>query len=974
MNQAAHTDRAWIEPVVIAAALILLAAPPPSALGVWYPYDDGFEGQPLGATPAGWDGNPCARVTDAVVHSGTRAIRVSNDDVASVYSVVDISDLPSAYKFRFYIYFDEITVGHSWHTISFRSSTGNELIATALGTDGVLVTSDGAAFPAIRALGEVEADRWYQFSYEIDATERTYRLAIDNAPVANASGSLDFAFRNFPGEDISSFSLWCAGTQGATAMYVDDITMPVGSAIDFADMRSVCYYNVLTDHQTSWTMTAWFDALKEDLPRMKAAGFNTVWLVVPWADFQPCVNPLTTRQQCYDLLLAVVDYFRGQGMYLILPHPYLGTGWAPTGYDYAAEWPFAADYVEAFGDFIYSFVDVIKDYDNVLVLFHHEGYFNDYSVDNPIVKQAMIETYQAINPDIEYWNAEFGFSYSSFDEIPVPSALSLRGTRLFIQHFRLHIPPLIDRLKNELGARCAFGIHDWWYLQGFIEVDTCIPGNNNYDVFSSTYYPGYGGGNWPWINDPALGLEVYMAREPILQLNIPIIFGEAGLFIGDPPVCTPGVTEEIRASWYSGCAEWFLANGIGYNFWSWEDFVPETYGRGGFIDEFGEPKLSYYAMVDTVGHLAVAPGAASAPAPGDAATDVPVEARLHWQRAFNATMYDVYFGTTPDPPHVGRQVAPVYRPGALAEATTYWWKVDAVNPVGTTSGPVWTFTTGSESPFIRLTYPNGGEKLEARTSVEIAWLSASGGATVKLEYSTTGGASWTTIDSDAPNNGSCIWQLPDVTSDQCLVRATDVEHAAATDTSDAVFSITRPEDALRLRVTGIDWWSSGTLARIHYQANQPVTRYYARLYQLSSAYSSTSATTMAFSGLSDGYYLFIVTARDAAGEFAPSPCRVWFLNRTWDDEFQVYLTEYAVTGSSITFNYAATTPSSRYYTRLYGVESTYTGSASSSCTFTGLADGLYYFIVTGRDASNGAFPAGGPARQFFYITTLGFDG
>jgi len=957
---------------VAVIALVCLVGRPAPALSVWHPYNDGFEGQAVGEQPAGWDGDPCAVVTDAQVHAGTRAIRVSNDDAPSTMTVVELSDLPEEYKFRFYVNFEEIAIGHSYHTISFRSGSMNELVVTVLDSAGVLVTSDAGGSSVVRDAGVIEAGQWYQFSYEIDAVARTYRLAIDNVPLANASGSLDFSFRSYPGEDVAGFSLACTGDQGYSAMHVDDVTMPVGSAIDFAEMRSVCYYNVATDHQTSWTMTAWFDALKADLPLMKAAGFNTVWLVVPWADFQPSINPVSTNQGSYDLLAAVAAYFKSEGLYLILPHPYLGTGWAPTGYDHHAEWPFGDDYLQAFKDFMYGFVDVIKDYDNILVLLHHEGYFNNYSVDNPIVKQAMMETYQTINPDIEYWNAEFGFSYSSFDEIPVPGPLALRGTRLFIQHFRLNIPPLIDRLKDELGAKCAFGIHDWWYLQGFISVDTCIPGNNNYDVYSSTYYPGVGAPNWTYINDPATGLNARMARAPILQLNIPVIFGETGLFIGDPPIGTPGVTEQIRADWYSGCAAWFLANGIGYDFWGWEDFVPETYGRGGFIDEFGEPKLSYYAMVDAVGHLNAVPGAGSGPRPAHGETDVHVQTRLHWDRASNATMYDVHFGTSADPPLVGRQVAPLYKPSALTEATTYYWKADAVNPAGTTPGPVWSFTTGSESPFIRVSYPDGGEDLDARATVDITWQSLSGGAGVNLEYSTTGGASWNTIASGAPNTGSWSWDLPDVTSRQCLVRVTDAEHPEATDTSDAVFSIIRPEDRLRLRVTGIDWWSAGTLARIHYEANQPVGRYYTRLYQLPGGYGSTSSTASVYSDLDDGYYLFVATARDADGYFAADPCRVWFLNRTWGDEFQVYLAQYEIAGDSVTFSYASTTACARYYTRLYGVESAYTSTASTSCTYTGLADGIFYFVVTGKAAESGQFPPGGPARQFFYIDTFGF--
>jgi hypothetical protein len=86
----------------------------------------------------------------------------------------------------------------------------------------------------------------------------------------------------------------------------------------------------------------------------------------------------------------------------------------------------------------------------------------------------------------------------------------------------------------------------------------------------------------------------------------------------------------------------------------------------------------------------------------------------------------------------------------------------------------------------------------------------------------------------------------------------------------------------------------------------------------------------------------------------------------------VYLTDYQVADDEVTMSYTATSPCSRYYTRLYGVEPVYTGTSSTTCTHSGLGDGLYYFIVTGKETSTGAFPAMGPARQFFYIDTFGF--
>lgn len=61
-----------------------------------------------------------------------------------------------------------------------------------------------------------------------------------------------------------------------------------------------------------------------------------------------------------------------------------------------------------------------------------------------------------------------------------------------------------------------------------------------------------------------------------------------------------------------------------------------------------------------------------------------------------AETYSVYFGT--DPAHLTRiatgLTSPSYiPPEPLAYATVYYWRVDATNENGTTTGDIWHFTT-----------------------------------------------------------------------------------------------------------------------------------------------------------------------------------------------------------------------------------------------------------------------------------------
>jgi hypothetical protein len=92
-----------------------------------------------------------------------------------------------------------------------------------------------------------------------------------------------------------------------------------------------------------------------------------------------------------------------------------------------------------------------------------------------------------------------------------------------------------------------------------------------------------------------------------------------------------------------------------------------------------------------------------------------------------------------------------------------------------------------ESSSITLQNPNGGEKLLSGTTHEITW-QVGAADDVKLEYSTNNGSSWNTIVT-VPDTGSYPWVVPQLNSQQCLLRIADVDYPTVSDTSDAAFEI-----------------------------------------------------------------------------------------------------------------------------------------------------------------------------------------
>jgi sugar lactone lactonase YvrE len=73
---------------------------------------------------------------------------------------------------------------------------------------------------------------------------------------------------------------------------------------------------------------------------------------------------------------------------------------------------------------------------------------------------------------------------------------------------------------------------------------------------------------------------------------------------------------------------------------------------------------------------------------------VSTAAGLSWTST-GASSYQVFLGTSSAPSQVATTTVPSYTPPAgLSPGTTYYWQIVAVNPAGTASSAVWSFTTG----------------------------------------------------------------------------------------------------------------------------------------------------------------------------------------------------------------------------------------------------------------------------------------
>jgi len=90
---------------------------------------------------------------------------------------------------------------------------------------------------------------------------------------------------------------------------------------------------------------------------------------------------------------------------------------------------------------------------------------------------------------------------------------------------------------------------------------------------------------------------------------------------------------------------------------------------------------------------------------------------------------------------------------------------------------------------VTVTSPNGGENWGVGSSHNITWTSTGWVGNVKIEYSTNGGTSYSTVVDSTANTGIFPWTVPNAPSVSCLVRISNAGNPNLSDTSDSVFTI-----------------------------------------------------------------------------------------------------------------------------------------------------------------------------------------
>jgi uncharacterized repeat protein (TIGR01451 family) len=125
-------------------------------------------------------------------------------------------------------------------------------------------------------------------------------------------------------------------------------------------------------------------------------------------------------------------------------------------------------------------------------------------------------------------------------------------------------------------------------------------------------------------------------------------------------------------------------------------------------------------------------------APSTGASGQSTSRVLSWNAATGATSYDVYLGTSNPPPFSGNTASATYRSSsALANSTTYYWKVVAKNANGSApDSAIWSFTTLVAPPSAAVLSSPGNGASGQSVVPTLSWSPASGATTYEVHLDT----------------------------------------------------------------------------------------------------------------------------------------------------------------------------------------------------------------------------------------------
>lgn len=366
----------------------------------------------------------------------------------------------------------------------------------------------------------------------------------------------------------------------------------VGGAVACAKPASdlVGHLRAVSNYQPDPTKAhdiAWW---RSALDGMRARGFNGVWMVNVWADFQPRIDPPEWRGDRLTFLRQVCSAARERRMTLILAVGYVGEGWAPKGVDDQI-WLLRDDQFAAYRDFCGWMARATADFDNVIYVLMAEELLPATILYNPDRRPEIVTAFRRWakqrNPDVDHWNARWG-THFTWDDLH-PLATGDRGAlAAWTDHYRWVNSVMRRRLPELVGAMrrarpgAVIGYHDF-ILDPVLDMaaaDSPLRERHQFDFYSLGWYynPPLGALH---ANLEAMEKRIGLART--LGRGLPLFMGELGADVDQ-------VGEIVQRHWLLRATRRLETMGIGYSIWNWAQYVERGAATFSLLRADGTPR------------------------------------------------------------------------------------------------------------------------------------------------------------------------------------------------------------------------------------------------------------------------------------------------------------------------------------------------------------------------------------------------
>ncbi len=145
-----------------------------------------------------------------------------------------------------------------------------------------------------------------------------------------------------------------------------------------------------------------------------------------------------------------------------------------------------------------------------------------------------------------------------------------------------------------------------------------------------------------------------------------------------------------------------------------------------------------------------------------------------------------------------------------------WYDIESLFDYYLNNGVLTGLEPNRHGKVLSLNSLNGDEISKAGVETEISWTST-GISDIRIEYTIDNGKNWNIISNNTSASlGSYNWTTPNISSDDCKIKLTDVSNINVYDKSNAVFSI-KPYELTLNTPNGSEYYIAGSLISISWE-------------------------------------------------------------------------------------------------------------------------------------------------------------